>query len=363
DLLGRKQVSLDWSAIREGLGGRRILVTGGGGSIGSELCRQIARLGPGQLVILDQSEFNLYAIVLELAQSYPDLPLVPCLVDVRDRDAVVRAFQSRKPEVVFHAAAYKHVPLLEEQVRETVRNNVIGTRNVADAADEYGVGAFVLISTDKAVNPTSMMGASKRIAEMYCQSLGRNSATRMITVRFGNVLGSAGSVVPLFRKQIEEGGPITVTHPEVTRYFMSIREACQLILQSATIGAGGEIFVLNMGEPINIAYLARQMIQLSGKEPDVDIKVEFIGLREGEKLHEELFHNDEQLSDTGYEKIMLAKCRSIPLDSVALTCDALQKCVERFDVDGMGRLVHQIVPEYENRAMAIEPDEREEASA
>ncbi len=346
DLLGRKQVSLDWNAIRENLAGRTILVTGGGGSIGSELCRQVARLEPRQLVILDQSEFNLYSIAFELNGRYPDLDIVPCLVDVRDRAAVFRTIESRAPEVVFHAAAYKHVPLLEEQVRETVRNNVFGTRNVADAAHRFGVGWFVLISTDKAVNPTSMMGASKRVAEIYCQSLSRHSDTRMITVRFGNVLGSAGSVVPLFQRQIEEGGPVTVTHPDVTRYFMSIREACQLILQAATIGSGGEIYVLNMGDPINIAYLARQMIQLSGKEPDRDIRIEYIGLRDGEKLHEQLFHDEEQLTDTGYEKILLAKSRSISLDSVALTCDALDKCAERFDSDGMEHLVRQLVPEY-----------------
>ncbi len=349
DLLGRKQVSLDWSVIRDELEGRRILVTGGGGSIGSELCRQIARLAPEQLVILDQSEFNLYMITLELGARYPELAIEPRLLDVRDREAVFRCIRELSPEVVFHAAAYKHVPLLEEQARETVRNNILGTRNVADAAHEHGVGVFVLISTDKAVNPTSLMGASKRIAEIYCQSLGRSSSTRMITVRFGNVLGSAGSVVPLFQRQIEDGGPVTVTHPDVTRYFMSVREACQLILQSATIGSGGEIFVLNMGEPINITYLARQMIQFAGKTPDVDIRIDFIGLREGEKLHEELFHDDERLSDTGYEKILLAQSRSVARDTVSLACDALERCVERFDNPGMERLVRQLVPEYRGR--------------
>ncbi|GJL81937.1 MAG: multidrug MFS transporter [marine bacterium B5-7] len=346
DLLGRKQVSLDWSGISESLKGRRILVTGGGGSIGSELCRQIARLEPSCLVIIDQSEFNLYSITTELEQLYPDLEIIPSLVDVRDREAVYRTFESRRPEIVFHAAAYKHVPLLEEQVRETVRNNVIGTRNVADAANDHTVESFVLISTDKAVNPTSMMGASKRVAEIYCQALSRRSATRIITVRFGNVLGSAGSVVPLFRKQIEEGGPVTVTDPGMTRYFMSIREACQLILQAGTIGSGGEIFVLNMGEPINIDYLARQMIQLSGKEPDVDIKIVYIGLRDGEKLHEQLFHDEEHLSDTGFDKIMLAQSRSVGFEGVNTTCDALMDAVQKFDIAGAERLVQTLVPEY-----------------
>jgi FlaA1/EpsC-like NDP-sugar epimerase len=362
DLLGRKQVSLDWTSIRERLEGGRILVTGGGGSIGSELCRQVARLSPEQLVIVDQSEFNLYAIALELGQKYPQLEIVPCLVDVRDRESVYRVVSTRAPQVIFHAAAYKHVPLLEEQVRETVRNNIIGTRNVADAAHEHGVDAFVLISTDKAVNPSSMMGASKRVAEIYCQSLGRTSPTRMVTVRFGNVLGSAGSVVPLFQKQIEEGGPVTVTHPEVTRYFMSLREACQLILQAATIGTGGEIFVLNMGEPINIGYLARQMIKLSGKEPDIDIKIVYTGLREGEKLHEELFHNDELLTDTGYEKIMLAGSRAVALEIATMTCDSLAECVDHFDVPGMERLVHQLVPEY-STAYPVADVQGEEARA
>ncbi len=347
DLLGRKQVSLDWDAISFGLKARTVLVTGGGGSIGSELCRQLARLRPKRLIIVEQSEFNLYSISHELGRSHPEIEVVALLLDVRDRPAVFSCFQRYRPEVVFHAAAYKHVPLLQEQIRETVRNNVLGTRNVADAANETGNGTFVLISTDKAVNPTSMMGASKRVAEIYCQALSRVSKTRLITVRFGNVLGSAGSVVPLFRKQIEEGGPVTVTHPEVTRYFMSIREACQLILQTSVIGQGGEIYVLNMGEPIKISYLARQMIQLSGREPDVDIKIEYTGLRDGEKLHEELFHCDEQMSDTGYEKMMLANSRSGDYKSVSRTLDQLSAGVDNFDSAGLEQLVHKIVPEYQ----------------
>ncbi len=352
DLLGRKQVSLDWQSITDGLHGRTVLVTGGGGSIGSELCRQLARLGPEKLIVVEQSEFNLYSISHELSHLYPELELVPVLVDVRDRPALFASFERHRPEVVFHAAAYKHVPLLEEQIRETVRNNVLGTRNAADAAIATGVDSFVMISTDKAVNPTSMMGASKRVAEIYCQALSGSTSTRLVTVRFGNVLGSAGSVVPLFRKQIEEGGPVTVTHPEVTRYFMSIREACQLILQASTIGSGGEIFVLNMGEPIKISYLARQMITLSGKIPDQQIRIEYTGLRDGEKLHEELFHDEEALSDTGYDKIMLARSRSVEVDKAQCLCDALADCVERFDLESMERLVRELVPEYVSTAHA-----------
>jgi FlaA1/EpsC-like NDP-sugar epimerase len=346
DLLGREQVTLDWQHISAGLTGKRILVTGGGGSIGSELCRQLAGLNPAHLIILDQSEFNLYTIAHELNRSFPDLVLSPILADVVDRDGLNNHFQNFEPEVIFHAAAYKHVPLLQAQIRETVRNNIVGTRNVADAAREAKCETFVLISTDKAVNPTSMMGASKRVAEIYCQSLNRQCDVRFITVRFGNVLGSAGSVVPLFKKQIEEGGPVTVTHPDVVRYFMSIKEASQLILQASLLGEGGEIYVLDMGEPINIAYLARQMIVLSGKEPDVDIQLEFIGLRDGEKMNEELFHSEEVMSDTDHHKILLARSRTFDFATVGRVCDRLKLGSDSFDIASMEQLVVQLVPEF-----------------
>ncbi|HEY6941225.1 nucleoside-diphosphate sugar epimerase/dehydratase, partial [Dokdonella sp.] len=298
DLLGREPVRLDWTAIRTRLAGRRVLVTGGGGSIGSELCRQVARLGVESLSVLDQSEYNLYVIEQELRHEHPDLLLNARLGDCGDAKACERVFAEARPEVVFHAAAYKHVPLLQGQVREAFRNNVLGTRTVAEAADRHGTDSFVLISTDKAVNPTSVMGACKRVAELFCQNFAQHSRTRFITVRFGNVLDSAGSVVPRFREQIRAGGPVTVTHPEITRYFMTIPEACQLILQAAVLGQGGEIFALDMGEPVKIRDLAEQMIRLAGKHEGSDIAIVYTGLRPGEKLFEELFHPQERYTDT-----------------------------------------------------------------
>ena len=271
DLLGREPVQLDWTAIRTGLAGQRVLVTGGGGSIGAELCRQVARLGAESLTILELSEFNLYRIEQELRREFPDMLIDAVLGDCGDAAVCERVFARARPQVVFHAAAYKHVPLLQTQLREGFRNNVLGTQVVAQAADKHGVGCFILISTDKAVNPTSVMGACKRVAEIFCQNFAAKSSTRFITVRFGNVLDSAGSVVPLFREQIRSGGPVTVTHPEITRYFMTIPEACQLILQASVLGEGGEIFVLDMGEPVKIQYLAEQMIRLANKVPGRDI--------------------------------------------------------------------------------------------
>ena len=267
DLLGREPVSLDWDLIKADIAGKVILVTGGGGSIGLELCRQLSAVGPRRLIVFDNSEFNLYNAERDLSPLMREGTLRAVLGDVCDGIAVCRVVREHQPEIVFHAAAYKHVPMLETQAREAVRSNVFGTRNVAQAAIEFRVGCFVLISTDKAVNPANAMGASKRVAELVCQDLNRGQkATRFITVRFGNVLDSAGSVVPLFRSQIAAGGPVTVTHPEVERYFMTIPEACQLIMESAAIGQGGEIFVLDMGEPVNIQYLAEQMILLAGRK-------------------------------------------------------------------------------------------------
>ncbi|MFZ1539100.1 MAG: nucleoside-diphosphate sugar epimerase/dehydratase [Chromatiaceae bacterium] len=306
DLLGRDPVALDSEALRQGLTGRRILVTGGGGSIGSELCRQIARASPAALIVADHSEYNLYHIDRELRQARPDLEMRCRLVDVTDAEAVAALFARERPEILFHAAAYKHVPLLEDQVRAAVRNNILGTQILATAADRWEVDRFILISTDKAVNPANIMGATKRVAERLCQALDTQSRTRFIAVRFGNVLGSAGSVVPLFRSQIEQGGPLTLTHPDMERFFMTIPEACQLIMQAATIGCGGEIFVLDMGAPVSIRYLAEQMIRLSGHQPGQDIAIEYIGLRPGEKLFEELFYPSEGLGATAHPKIHVA---------------------------------------------------------
>ncbi|HSS63380.1 MAG TPA: nucleoside-diphosphate sugar epimerase/dehydratase [Gammaproteobacteria bacterium] len=347
DLLGREPVSLDWAAIDAGIRHKTVLVTGGGGSIGGELCRQIARLGPKRLVVFDQSEMNVYAIEMELRKKHPELALTALLGDICDPFAVDHAFRHWRPEITFHAAAYKHVPILEHQVREAVRNNVLGTRNVAAAASANGCATFVLISTDKAVNPSNVMGASKRVSEMYCQNAGRqNGATRFITVRFGNVLDSAGSVVPLFRRQIADGGPVTVTHPKVKRYFMTIPEACQLIMQAAAIGAGGEVFVLNMGEPVNITYLAEQMIRLSGHIPGEDIEISFIGLRPGEKLFEELFHPDEALTQTTHDKILLARSREMDPPAFNAEISRLESAVEENDVDALNSALTNLVPEF-----------------
>ncbi len=309
DLLGREPIELAWPEIRAGLRGRAILVTGAGGSIGSELVRQIVGAEPARLILVDSCEFNLYRIEMELGERFPGVAISRHLLDVTDRPGSESLFRDEGPEIVFHAAAYKHVPLLEDQLRAAIRNNVLGTRVIAEVAAASGCERFVLISTDKAVNPANVMGATKRVAEMICQTLDGQSSCRFMTVRFGNVLGSAGSVVPLFRRQIERGGPVTVTHPDIERFFMTIPEACQLIMQAAVIGQGGEIFVLDMGEPIKIRYLAEQMIRLSGREPGVEIAIEYVGLRSGEKLYEELFYGSEDLVATLHPKIRVARGR------------------------------------------------------
>jgi len=354
DLLGREPVSLDWEAIRLGVSGKRVLVTGAGGSIGSELCRQIAALDPFRLVLLDHSEFNLYSIERQLRLSFPTLEITVCLNDVGDRPAIEGVMKSFAPEVVFHAAAYKHVPMLEGQIREAVKNNILGTRTLAEFADRFGCESFVMISTDKAVNPANVMGASKRAAEIFCQNLNPRSSSRFITVRFGNVLGSAGSVVPLFREQIRGGGPVTVTHPEMRRYFMTISEACQLILQSGAMGAGGEIFVLDMGEPIRISYLAEQMIRFSGKVPGEDIDIIYTGLRPGEKLYEELFHEQEALHSTGHAKILLARHRDFEWEHLGAIMDNLYGACLEYDEARLRLLLKELVPEWTGAEAGVE---------
>ena len=349
DLLGRSPVQLDRQAVRTHIQGARILVTGGGGSIGSELCKQIARYAPAELIIFEQCEFNLYRIEQILRRAIPELRLTVLLGDVTDRTAVERALALARPELVFHAAAYKHVPLLQQQARQAIRNNVIGTRLLAQAALAAGVRQFVLISTDKAVRPTNVMGATKRAAEKLVQSLDGVGDTRFLTVRFGNVLDSAGSVVPLFREQIRAGGPVTVTHPEVTRYFMTIPEACQLIMQAAAVGRGGEIFVLDMGEPILIRYLAEQMIRLSGKRVGQDIAIEYVGLRPGEKLTEELFLDEERPIPTPHDKLLLARSVEHDREDVNRRIDAMAQACERFDEPGLLDQLRALVPEFQEQ--------------
>ena len=346
DLLGREPVKLDWQSIKSELRGKKVLVSGAGGSIGSELCRQIAHLKPSRLILVDNSEFNLYSIEMEMQKRFPELDISRCLNDVVDRPAMEKIFEQFQPEVVFHAAAYKHVPMLEDQIREAARNNVLGTRVMAEMADQYACDAFVMISTDKAVNPANVMGTSKRAAEILCQNLNQRSKTRFITVRFGNVLGSAGSVVPLFKQQIEAGGPVTVTHREITRYFMTIPEACQLILQASIMGAGGEIFVLDMGESVKISFLAEQMIRLSGKVPGEDIDIVYTGLRPGEKLYEELFHEKEALQSTPHDKILLARYREFDWERLTGILDGMAIACGDYNEETLTSLLTELVPEW-----------------
>jgi FlaA1/EpsC-like NDP-sugar epimerase len=353
DLLGRDEVNLEWEKLTAGIAGKRVLVTGGGGSIGSELCRQIMALKPESLAIVENSEFNLYQIELELLEKYPDIPMRLDLVSITDKVAIERLFAEFAPEIVFHAAAYKHVPLLQDQIRVAVVNNVLGTQVVAKASVQVDVEKFILISSDKAVNPTNIMGTTKRVAEIYCQNLNRKVETQFITVRFGNVLGSAGSVVPLFQKQLKAGGPLTVTHPDMQRYFMTIPEACQLILQAMVNGNGGEIFVLDMGEPVKISYLAEQMIRLAGKEPGKDIQIEYTGLRPGEKLFEELFHESEQLASTEHEKLFKAKYRELDWDELSQTMLLLNTASAEYQEQELLILLKSLVPELRTTDLTV----------
>lgn len=348
DLLGREAVELDNEAVAKFIKGRRILITGAGGSIGSEMCRQVLNYQPAELILLEQAETPLFEIENELRASAPDIPFVGCICDIYDRDRVMQVWEQYRPEVVIHAAAHKHVPLMEHNPCEAIKNNVLGSKNVADASCKYEAAEFVTISTDKAVNPSSVMGVSKRVSEIYTQALNGQPGckTQFKAVRFGNVLGSAGSVVPTFRKQIAAGGPVCVTHPEMVRYFMTIPEAAQLVLQAAATGTGGQIYLLNMGEPVKIVDLARQMITLSGFRPGEDIDIHFTGIRPGEKLFEELRTEGEDLEPTVHSKVMVWKHRLTPQDEINAAIESLSSLQNSMDRDAIVAKFKSIVPEY-----------------
>ena len=372
DLLGRPQTPLDRDAMEALIAGRRTLITGAGGNIGSELVRQISELGPAEIVLLDHSESSLYAIDLETSERAPDLRRHAVIADVRDRGRIDHVFTRHRPELVFHAAAMKHVPLAERNLFEAVTTNVIGTASVADAAVASGASAVVLISTDKAVNPTNVMGATKRIAERYCQSLdlrpGNDDKTRFVTVRFGNVLGSTGSVVPLFQSQLERGGPLTVTHADMKRYFMTTREAVELVLQASAMGSqgpetDGKIFVLDMGEPVRILDLARQMIRLAGLEPETDVEIRFIGPRPGEKLSEEIFHMGEPLVATGCPGILLAAPRAADRVEMGRAIERLGDACRRCDAGAVMDIIRELVPEFRTGDAGPSPEPAEVTAA
>lgn len=356
DLLGRPEIKISLDEIIAGFRGKTILVTGAAGSIGSELCRQLATFGIRRLVLFDNAETPMHNIRLELEEKYPDLEFVPVIGDVRLTARLDYAFRTYRPQIVFHAAAYKHVPLMEENPCEAVLVNVVGTRNVADHCMRYGIEKMVMISTDKAVNPTNIMGASKRLAEIYVQSFGQAIAagqiaggTKFVTTRFGNVLGSNGSVIPRFREQIEKGGPVTVTHPDIVRFFMTIPEACRLVMEAATMSDGNEIFVFDMGESIRIADLARRMIELAGLKEGEDIKIEYTGLRPGEKLYEEVLSNSENTLPTPHDKIRIAQVREYDYHEACRVVSRLEELSREVNVPDTVRLMKQIVPEYKSQ--------------
>ena len=347
DLIGREKVELDEEKISAFLHRKRILITGAGGSIGSELVRQVSRYRPEALVLMDFSEFNLYRIEMDCQRRRVKTALHACLADIRDRDLMMQTFARFKPHIVFHAAAYKHVPMQEHHPGEAFKTNVLGTRNLAEAALENGVEHFVLVSTDKAVRPTNVMGATKRLAEMIIQSVDGTGPTRFMAVRFGNVIGSSGSVIPLFQQQIAQGGPVTVTHPEITRYFMSIPEAAQLILQAGAMGEGGEIFILDMGEPVRIADMARDLIRLNGLEPDQDMPIEFIGLRPGEKLYEELITVGEGIVPTGHSKVLVLRGTVSNRQALNARIEELAEIACALDDGRLKQRLKALIPEYE----------------
>lgn len=345
DLLRRDPVELDTQNLNRWLGGKTLLVTGAAGSIGSEICRQLLPFNPGKLVVVDRSENGQFFLEKELRKEFPQAEIEVCIADIADKHRMTTLCRRHQPQVIFHAAAYKHVPLMEVNCSEAIKNTPLATKVLADLADEYGVESFVMISTDKAVNPTSVMGCAKRVAEIYVQALASKSSCRFVTVRFGNVLGSNGSVVPIFAKQIAEGGPVTVTHPDMQRYFMMIPEASQLVIQAGAMGQGGEIFVLDMGEPIKIVDLARDMVRLSGLREGVDIEIQFSGVRPGEKLFEELHIDGEMHVSTSHPKIMVAKCQETPLAEITRSLAKLQM-VTGWDDEQIVADLQKIVPEF-----------------
>lgn len=357
DLLGREPIKLDFSGISSYIENKVIMVTGGGGSIGSELCRQIVRFNPKELIIFDIYENNAYDLQNELLRKYENLNLKTLIGSVRDRKRLNSIFKEYRPQVVFHAAAHKHVPLMEDSPGEAIKNNILGTLNTAELASEYGVERFVLISTDKAVNPTNVMGATKRMCEMVIQSIDKESDTEFVAVRFGNVLGSNGSVVPLFKKQIAEGGPVTLTHKDITRYFMTIPEASQLVLQAGAYAKGGEIFVLDMGQPVKIYDLAENLIRLSGYIPNEEIEIKVTGLRPGEKLYEELLMDEEGLSETPHKKIFIGRPGEFKLERVKNNINELLDVVKLGNKEKLREKLHEVVPTYRN------PDEDNEVAA
>ena len=351
DLLGRDPIKINMQKIASHLEGKRVLITGAAGSIGSEIMRQVASFNPYQLILIDQAETPLHDIRLELKRRWSELEAPTIVADISNQKRMEDIFDKYRPEYVFHAAAYKHVPMMEDNVSEAIQNNVLGTKVLADLSVKYGVSRFVMVSTDKAVNPSNIMGCSKRICEIYVQALAKkiqkdgSAKTQFITTRFGNVLGSNGSVIPLFRKQIEAGGPVTVTHPEIIRYFMTIPEACQLVLEAGSMGKGGEIFIFDMGEPVKIIDLAKKMIRLSGRQ---DVKIEFTGLRHGEKLYEELLATKENTKPTSHDKIMIAEVREYDYEDIADDIDALIAGSYMFDsMRTVGRM-KDLVPEFKS---------------
>jgi len=354
DLLGREEIRLDEKDIKEQLFQKTVLVTGAAGSIGSEIARQVASYSPSKLILLDQAESALYELQLEIEESYGSNFAELVIGDVRSEYRMRQVFQSFEPQIVYHAAAYKHVPMMEENPSEAVRTNIMGTKVCVDLANEFKAKNFVFISTDKAVNPTNVMGASKRVAEIYAQSKNNVSETKFITTRFGNVLGSNGSVIPLFKRQIEKGGPITVTHPEITRYFMTIPEACQLVLEAGMMGNGGEVYIFDMGPSVKIADLAKKMVRLSGLELGKDIHIKYVGLRPGEKLYEELMADKENHINTHHPQIMIGKVQEYSFDEIERKVSELSEAHDKFNNSLLVRKIKEVVPEYKSKNSVYE---------